>query len=309
VKPRGDGPSVDPAAVKIGVSYFVRFSPDGAWIASGSATNVQVRRPDSAEPQFRFRPRDPSGGDFSPDSRSLVVKTRSGALGVCGPLDGAPRLSSLRRGRGEGGRPRYSACGKFVLDASWSGRLSVLDSTTGACVDRRDFPSDMLREVMPTADGMSWIVAHSPRATTASDPPEPDYFTVWTLPLADVPNHVVRPGLRHVRGAAAGPGRVLALVNGAPPTRLSIVDAETGEVLRARGITTGGTPHEMAWGPNGTLAVVEHHAIGVYSDDLTPLGRYELEYACDVSFSPRGDIVALGSWKSGRVIPVSDLVT
>jgi hypothetical protein len=167
----------------------------------------------------------------------------------------------------------------------------------------------MLVDVMPAADGESWIVAHSPRATTATEVPEPDYFTVWTLPLPGVPNRLIRPGLRLVRSTLSGAGQVLAMIHGAPPTQLSLIDRETGEVLRTRRINPGGTGDRMAWAPRGELAVVEDHEICVYSADLTVLGRYELEYACDVAFSPRGDLVALGSWKSGRVIPMSDFLT
>jgi len=103
-------------------------------------------------------------------------------------------------------------------------------------------------------------------------------------------------------------GEVLALNHGAPPVNLSIVDAITGEILRETRIEVGGSGGRMDWTPTGALAVVEKHSLRIYSGELEVLGQFELTYACDVAFSPCGGLVAIGSWKSGRVLPVTDVL-
>jgi hypothetical protein len=113
------------------------------------------------------------------------------------------------------------------------GRVPLLYSTqnSGACVDHRDFPSDMIVELATTATGDMWLAHHSPRATTDTDPPDPDYFSIWSLPLPKTPHGVVRPELQFVRRSALShAGERLALIHGAPPVHLSIANAGTGKI-------------------------------------------------------------------------------
>jgi WD40 repeat protein len=295
--------------VKLGPSYFVRFSPDGAWLASCGTRSVHIRRPTVSKPTLSAKLLHSSDGDFSPDSHSLLLKTTSGALHVLGPLDARPELRCIDAGRGEGAPPRYSACGRYIVDGSWDGHLVVLDSTTGAYVARCDFPSDMIVQIEYTVTGDRWFVRHSPRATTHTEPPDPNYFTVWSLPLPSHPHRVIRPNLRFVRDSALSPaGEMLALVHGAPPVNLSIVDADSGETLRETQIEIGGTGGRIAWAPRGVLAVVEQDRLRFYSAELGVVGVFELAYACDVAFSPRDDLIAIGSWESGRVLSVSEVL-
>jgi hypothetical protein len=237
-----------------------------------------------------------------------VLKTTSGALLVLGPLDSATELTAIDNGRGEGAAPRYSRCGRFIVDASWSGHLVVLDATAGECIDHREFPSDRIVELALSATGDKWFAHHSPRAAT-DRPPDPDYFSVWSLPLPESPHRILRPDFRFVHDSAlSGSGELLALHHGAPPVNLSIVNVSTGEIACESKIEVGGTGGRMAWASSGELAVVERHRVRIYSAELAVLGEYELNYACDVAFSPRGDLVAIGSWESGRLLSTSDIL-
>lgn len=290
----------------LGTSYFVRFSPDSAWLASCGERSVYLRRPGISKPKHSVRLRHGSSGDFSPDSRTLVVKTTAGTLHVLGPLDAEPELRTLNEGDGEGPSPLHSACGRFIIDASWSGRLAIFASQDGTSVAHREFSSDMLVELLSASGSDTWLVHHSPRSTTDTDPPDPDYFSVCTLPLVGEPHREIRPGLRFVRHSALSSSETLLAINhGAPPEKLSIIDAHTGETVSTTRIDVGGTGGRMAWAPSGELAVVERHGVRTYSADLTALGELELEYACDVAFSPTGELVAIGSWSSGRLLPAS----
>jgi hypothetical protein len=113
------------------------------------------------------------------------------------------------------------------------GRVPLLYSTqnSGACVDHRDFPSDRIVELATTATGDMWLAHHSPRATTDTDPPDPDYFSIWSLLLPKTQHGVVRPELQFVRRSALShAGERLALIHGAPPVHLSIANAGTGKI-------------------------------------------------------------------------------
>lgn len=294
----------------LGTSYFVRFSPDGAWLASCGQRSVYLRRPGVSKPKHLVRLRHGSDGDFSPASDSLAVKTTSGVLHVLRGLDAEPELISLSGGGNEGASPLYSPCGRFIIDASWSGRLAVLDAEDGTTIAYREFASDMLVELLSTPGSDTWLCRHGPLATTDTDPPEPDYFSVWRRFALRGPYREIHPGLRFVRHSAlSGSGTLLAINHGAPPEGLSIIDADTGETLETTQIEVEGTGGRMAWAPGGELAVVERHRVRIYAPDLTVLGERELESACDVAFSPDGELVAIGSWTSGVVLPVSAILS
>jgi hypothetical protein len=117
--------------IEIGPSYFVRFSPDGAWLASCGTRTLELRRPGAPTPEISVRVRNGSSGEFATDSRSVVLKTTSGALYILDPLESTADVRIFDKGRGEGAAPRYSGCGRYIIDASWSGQLVVLDAATG----------------------------------------------------------------------------------------------------------------------------------------------------------------------------------
>ena len=294
--------------VRLGPSFFVRFSRDGTWLASCGERSVHVRRAGVSKPAFTGRLSNPSGGDFSPDSRFLLLKTTAGSLHVLGPLDGEVHLALIDEGRGEGADPIYTAGGQLIVDGSWSGRLAVLDAATRTPLRHREFPADMLTDLATADTGDSCLVRHSPRGTTATEPPGPDYFSAWPLPLAEQPLRLVRPGLRFVpHSALSASGALLALNHGAPPEHVSIVDAATGDILGDTRIDPGGTGGRLAWAPTGELAVVDRHRVLILSSRLELLVSVDVEYACDVAFSPMGDLLAIGSWSSGLLLSTREL--
>lgn len=294
--------------MKLGPSFFVAYSQDGGLLATCGQRSAKVRRAGIAKPYLGVKLTHPSDGTFSPDGRALLLKTTSGALVHVSLVQDHP-VTLWPASYGQGAGPRYSPCGRFVLDGSWSGLLNLLDATSGRCLRQVECPGTMIIGVHRSPSNPDWFVHHSPLALTSDQPPPPDYFTVWPQSLSGVPLSTLRPGLLFVRDCAVQWERgLLALVHGAPPSQLTVLDLRNGEPLVSVEIESGGTGSNLAWSPEGILAVVERHCVRLYSAELARLAEIPASYACDVAFSSQGSI-AVGAWRSGsqlaleRVLP------
>jgi WD40 repeat protein len=294
--------------MKLGVSYAVAFSPDGRYLATTRQRSVLLWSVETDRPVVRrlasFKVLHPSKLAFSPDASGLVVKTTAGRLYCFATRTSTGEARVLRALDCEGAAPAFTACGRFIVDASWSGELALLEASTGEKQWSRSHPGEMLPEVHSADGGRLWIVRHSPRATTATLPPDPDYLTVWTHPFGSHPDKGIEPGRRFVRGSALSrDGTRLALVHGAPPTTIAVLDVEHGIVLRTCSVQGERLREVLAWSIDGQLlAVVRDTRVTFCDENLGVVGVVELDYPSSVAFSPDGRLVALGSWEQGILV-------
>lgn len=234
--------------MKLGPSFNLAYSPDGRRLAVIRARGVDVFTASAKWDRRRTRLAHPSHVAFSPDGSQLVTKTTAGHLFVWSTDDNvsAPRL--LRASGGEGGAPSFTGCGRFLVDASWNGRVDLVSVDDGTTVWTDDFPGEMLTSVHATSDCGVWVFLHSPRATRPDAPPVPDYLSLRTHPFQGHSRRVLRPGLAFVCSSALSPdGTRIAMTHGAPPRTLSIVDTSTADIRRHVTIHPGGTGLALAW--------------------------------------------------------------
>jgi hypothetical protein len=188
--------------------------------------------------------------------------------------------------------------------ASWDGHLNILDANRLALVRSRRF-DERLTRLLLDAPRARFVVEHSPRALIDDKPPDPAFFTIWDVPPGDAPIQILRPKLSFVRSSALSvAGDVLAVVHGAPPTQLTLVDVSTATIRATVSVESGGTGGGLAWSPDGRLAVVEDHSVTLYTPSLTRSFELEVPYACDVAFAPTGSRLAVGLWENGVVTAV-----
>lgn len=293
--------------MKLGPSFFVEYSPCGKWLASCGERSVGVRSARVSKPRITSKLSYGSGGAFSPDSSALLIKTTSGELFSIHLKDENPAFRKLRETAGEGATPLFSDCGSYVVDGSWDGNLTVINAKSGELLFQRQFP-EMIAAVLCDASRKHWFVHHSPKAESDECMPEPDFFTAWSFPETTDFSRVITPGHRFVSSAAISPsGKLLALVHGAPPNVLSVIETDTGETIASTTIDAGGTGSNLAWSVVGKLGVVEENFVRFYSDSLKFLGEHSTPYACDLSFSPDGETVAIGSWEVGETALLRDV--
>src|SRR5437870_2349322 len=124
--------------------YRVRFSDNGELLVCLGRNVVVI---DTASRQRRSTSNplsNPSDASFSPDGRTLAVKSTSGRIVVIDPRSGE-LLRDLRNQReGEGSGVLFSPHGDQLVDASWKGALTVRDAGDGTIVNREMFPGEMI---------------------------------------------------------------------------------------------------------------------------------------------------------------------
>jgi hypothetical protein len=249
----------------------------------------------------------PSHAAFSTQGDVIAVKSTSGRIVTLVSGTGQVRHDFENDVEGEGSNVLFSACGRFIVDGSWGGFLTVRDSFSGVVRYRREHDGEMLCRVHSVRGGTTWLVEHSPKATTDDQPPADDYFTMHTWPLPDSAPAALRIRLPFIRASAVSEdGSRLAVIFGAPPENLHVYELPSERLLWQERVTTGGSGSELRWSPCGSfLASVQKNCIVHYGGTKGDrLAEYSLPFPSDVDYSPDSQLIALGSWQAGEVRPL-----
>lgn len=298
--------------LKIGTSYAVVFSGDGRLLAA-LGRDVWVWSLASRAKVVRSHPfSHPSDAAFSPDQQHLAVKSTSGRIVVVDAQSGQTVVGFDNAGDGEGSNLLYSPCGEFIVDGTWGGRLSVRRASSGAREFVQDFQGESIRRIHSCHGGRRWVVAHGLKATADDRPPPPDYFSVWAWPLRAGARTVLPGRIPFSRSSAlSNDGTFLAVVHGAPPSTLSVFQLGDGACVGTTAVQSGGTGSALGWSPDGQLiGSVQDGKVVFYAwPGLTKRHELPLAYPSDVTFSPHGDAVALGSWQAGWLLAADAIAT
>jgi WD40 repeat protein len=296
---------------KIGASNAVACSRDGRLLAA-LGRDVSIWDLALRSRVLRTHPfSHPSDAAFSPDHRQLAVKSTSGRIVIIDAQSGRIAVD-FGNADGEGSNLQYSPCGEYILDGTWSGRLSVRRASSGAHEFVREFHREMIRSIHGSGDGKHWVIAHGTKAASGDLPPPPDYFSVWEWPFDSAGYRILPERIAFARSSALSPdGAFVAVVYGAPPDTLSVFRIDDGACAGFVSIRTGGTGHALGWSADGRLiGSVQDQTVVFYT--WPGLGKWHelaLAYPSDVAFSPLGDTLAVGSWQVGWVLAVDSLAT
>lgn len=297
---------------KIDTSNAVVFSRDGRLLAT-LGRDVSIWDLALKSKVVRSHPfSHPSDAAFSPVQRHLAVKSTSGQIVIIDAQSGQTAVDFKNTADGEGSNIRYSPCGEYIVDGTWSGRLIVRNARSGAHEFVQDFGGEMIRSVHSPEDGKHWIIEHGCKSTSDDRPPPPDYFSVWDWPLRPGGYRALPDRIAFARSSALSPdGALLAVVHGAPPDTLSVFRVNDGTCVEAVSIQSGGTGNALGWSADGGLiGSVQDQTVVFYTwPGLGKMHDLALAYPCGVAFSSRGDVLALGSWQVGWVLPADALAT
>jgi WD40 repeat protein len=289
---------------RLGKSLSVAFSNDGELLATLTERSVRILSAADRSKLLTLKLRNASDVRFSPSGNAFLVKTTSGQISWHA-IDGG-HSEVIRPDQGEGPAPEFASSTQ-VVNAGWNGVVELINLASAGSVNARRFEGEAITAIHRLADGKIWLLRHSPKATAEDLPPEPCYFTSWSGEVLSGTPCFLRHELRFIRASALHPsGRVLAVVSGAPPNQLAVVDANTSTIHKTLVIEPSGTGSQVAWSPDGQcLAVVENHTVRVYDQQLVLLREFPVLYACSVGFAPDGRALAVGSWQDGSILELS----
>lgn len=290
---------------KFKTAHEIAFSPDEGAIAYFGGRDVTALKLSTSEELFRVHPiAHPSHVDFSPDGRRLVVKSTSGRTIIVDATDGRLLKDFRNQKEGQGSSALFSACGQYVVSASWKGVLTVRDSATTELVFSHQ-PERMLSNLSAPHDRRFFVYSAVglPPSDTEPTPPEVIYLHSWPL-RGDNARELPRRWPFLCRLQISPSGRYLAVVYGAPPDTLEIYDIQTASVSARRAVRCGGTPCVVGWSPDeSVVALSGDHMCHLFDmPSLAVRCEFALRYACFVRFSNSGRYFASGSWSTSFVV-------
>lgn len=294
--------------LKVKGSYSVGFSPDGRKCFT-LARDVSLWDLDSRKKSWRSHPvSHPSDAAFSAKGDLIAIKSTSGRIVTLASGTGQVRQDFENDPEGEGSNLLFSGCGRFIVDGSWRGFLTLRDAFSGLVRYRREHKGEMLCRVHSVCGGTAWIVEHSPKATTHDRSPADSYFTVSTWPLPDGAPAALGIRLPFICASAVSEdGSRLAVLFGAPPRDLRVYELPSERSLWQARVTIGGSGSELRWSRCGRfLASVQKDCIAHYCGATGQrLTEFPLPFPSDIDYSPDTRLIALGSWQSGEIRPLA----
>lgn len=298
--------------LKLRTSYSVAFSRDGTRLST-LARDVWAWDLSRRKKIFRAHPfPHPSRADFSPSGDRLAVKSTSGRIAILSGETGELVSDFRNCADGEGTQVLYSRCGQYLIDGTWRGLLSVRRADSGAREFGMDFPDETIGAVHRCVDGERWIVVHGRTPATDHEPPPPGYFSLWQWPFRRGDYKSIEHSIPFVGDSSLAPdGQFIAVVHGAPPNSLSVIDLTSGACVGSVETLAGGSGGALAWSPDGRqIASVQDGVVCLYTfPGLAPVREVFLEYPSDIVFSPKGSSLAIGSWTMGWLLPTEFLTT
>jgi len=293
--------------LKVKGSYCVSFSPNGSACAT-LARDVSLWDIQSRKKSWRAHPvSHPLYATFSPEGDLIAVKSTSGRIVTLASKTGHVCRDFENDLEGEGSNPLFSHCGRFIVDGSWAGLLTVREASSGSVQFRREHKGTMIPRIHSVRSGSVWIVEYSPKATSDDRPPTDDYFTVWSWPIPSVAPNTLSIRLPFIRGSAVSEdGLRLAVLFGAPPRDLRVYELPSERLSWSARVAVGGSGSELCWSRCCRfLASVQEDCIAVYDGASgTRLSVFSLPYPSDIDFSPDSRLIALGSWQAGEIRPL-----
>ena len=295
---------------KLKRAYDLAFSPNFKSVATVSR-DVRLWDILSKKPLFSVHPLShPSHLDFSPDSTRIAVKSTSGHIIVIDATSGETITDCANQVEGEGARLYFSPDGQFLVDASWGGKLTARLSKSGT-IAFQEAVGGMVSGLTTTTDRTTFAYTISKRPASDREPPS-ETIVIRRWPFTANPPNLLPVSRCFITAVSLAPsGSRLALLYGAPPNTLEIIDLHSSRVTVATTVQLGGTGASLDWSLDECLlGCVERHQVSIFeSGSLRRIHRIELPYASAVHFSPQCRVLGLASWEQGHVLDLAEIDT
>lgn len=259
----------------------------------------------------------PSDACFSPDAGTLAVKSTSGRIVIIEPRSGEILFDHRNQKDGEGGEVQFSPEGDLLVDGSWGGGLTVRQAMDASIQSREQFPGEMIRRVTHDEARRNWLFEHSPKFRPRETARPEAYAVFRNWPFRPGDGRKITFGFDVTNTTLSPDGQSICLIEKPigphppgprRPQRLHVARVSDGAVVASsEQFDRGGTGNEIAWSTDGRhLASVQARKFVFYrASDLAVEGEVLSQYPSSISFRAGAQEVALGSWNTSAIVPLS----
>jgi hypothetical protein len=284
---------------RLGNSYDVRFLPDARIAVIAGSRRISILGLPSGEPISSAAFPNPSALAVVRRESRLAAVSTSGASVLLDSETLEEVAHSSGRGIGEGPELVAGPDGAEYVQASWRGDLIVRNAETGEAIYRERDAGTQIGSIAASPSG-----AHLAYAVSRD---QSEALVVRPWPIADHAPTTVWEATGPALGVNAISLRDDGIAAAIFHDRISVFSVADGRLLADRAWQFPGTDFALAWHPDGCeLAAIEEgpdgHRLILLTPDLTEIANAPIAYACSVSYSKDGDLIAVGSWESGRVL-------
>lgn len=240
---------------------------------------------------------------FSPNEELLITKNTSGEL----VLVAVPGLEIIATRKGvyeEGSEIHFSACGEYLVDGSWWGRLAVSRVADLGIERAWNYDGEMLASVSFDESRSSCLVAHQPKSVPGRTFADPAYLNIWEWPFDSDPRRI-DPRLDILYAAEISPKGTYVAVCGHSRTEgktvLRLITSE-GEIRATRTVEIA--PNRLRWLTPDALVMVLSSAYTFYLvPELRVMSKLDIEYASDAVVLNDGSEILIGTTRKGYLLP------
>ena len=241
----------------------------------------------------------------------FAVRSTTGAIAVASCEDGHPRDrlpppsdyaddSSLR-----------TAPNDHLVEACSSGTLRVrrLQGLSVEYVEQH--PDYMLGAIDTTPNLQRWVIAINQKQLNAPTQP-PCRLELRTWPFATSNRHVLRDDLGFISAVALNEqSNAVAVLHQRQAGReqsIAVISLATGSLVLEATRPEWRTHKGFTWSPDAKLLVVgTDSGHQLLNSEVSSIGHLNGEYSSAAQFAPDGNVLALGYWGHGLVLPTTEL--
>lgn len=269
------------------------FTPDSTKLITSSSNGVL--RFDVATGAFEHQFKAVSHlseASISPDGSRIAVISTSGRILVF-DLEGTCLLDCKNHREGEGRNLVWTEDGQFLIDGSWKGAIRQRNADTG----------EIVLEVSTHMVGCLVLLPQRRLATIQTivgDHP-PSFLEIRDLTDPCQVRRVFFLGYRHTKGISPQCRFVWSIRREGV---FELADSDLHPIAN-RTIDSSGSGYAVAFHPDFremTCVIRRWQITRLRIPSLEEIQSYEIEYPCEAAYSPDGQWLALGGWKSGKLV-------